>query len=62
MAIGSGVQTYRYWRMKMIVDVRSPVSGYIMINGYTIYVEVSEATDNKPHIRYWGKGEEDDGS
>ena len=47
----------------MIVDVRSPVSGYIMINGYTIYVEVSEATDNKPHIRYWGKKEEeDDGS
>ena len=48
----------------MIVDVRSPVSGYIMINGYTIYVEVSEATENKPKIAYWGKGkgEEDDGS
>ena len=21
-----------------------------------------EARENKPHIRYWGKGEEDDGS
>ena len=48
----------------MIVDVRSPVSGYIMIGGYTIYIEVSQATDDKPHIRYLGKGkgEEDDGS
>ena len=47
----------------MIVDVRSPVSGYIMIGGYTIYIEVSQATDDKPYIRYWGKKEEeDDGS
>ena len=45
----------------MIVDVRSPVSAYIELNGFTIYVEVSEATDNKPHIRYWGKKEEEDG-
>jgi len=44
----------------MIVDIRSPVSGYIMINGYTIYVEVSEATENKPHISYWE--DKDDGS
>ena len=37
----------------MVVDVRSPVSAYIELNGFTIYVEVSEATENKPHISYW---------
>ncbi len=46
----------------MTVDVRSPVSAYIELNGFTIYVEVSEATENKPQIHYWKKGEEDDGS
>jgi len=44
----------------MIVDVRSPVSAYIKLNGFTIYVEVSEATENKPQISYWE--DEDDGS
>lgn len=39
----------------MIVDVRSPVSGYITINGFTVYIEVSEATENKPYISYWHK-------
>ncbi len=43
----------------MIVDVRSPVSAYIELNGFTIYVEVSEATENKPNIIYWEKGEKD---
>ncbi len=37
----------------MIVDVRSPVSVYIKLNGFTIYIEVSEATENKPKIDYW---------
>ena len=40
-------------RGSMLVDVRSPVSCYIMIGGYTIYIEVSQATDDKPHISYW---------
>ena len=44
----------------MIVDVRSPVSAYIELNGFTIYIEVSEATENKPYISYWE--DEDDGS
>tara|TARA_R100001463_G_scaffold34808_2_gene76278 strand:- start:420 stop:554 length:135 start_codon:yes stop_codon:yes gene_type:complete len=44
----------------MIVDVRSPVSAYIELNGFTIYVEVSEATENKPYISYWEKEEKDD--
>ena len=43
----------------MIVDVRSPVSGYITINGFTVYIEVSEATDNKPYISYWHKDDKD---
>ena len=42
----------------MIVDVRSPVSSYITINGFTIYIEVSEATENKPCINYWKDGEQ----
>ncbi len=44
----------------MIVDVRSPVSGYIKVNGFTIYIELSEATENKPYISYWKDGEQDD--
>ena len=47
-------------RFTMIVDVRSPVSGYITINGFTVYIEVSEATENKPYISYWKDGEQDD--
>ena len=43
----------------MIVDVRSPVSAYIELNGFTIYVEVSEDTENKPHISYWEKLEDE---
>ena len=39
----------------MIVDVQSPVSGYITINGFTVYIEVSKATENKPYISYWHK-------
>lgn len=38
---------------QMIIDVRSPVSAYIKINGYTIYLEVSSATDNIPYTSYW---------
>ena len=37
----------------MIIDVRSPVSAYVKINGYTIYLEVSAATDNVPYTSYW---------
>lgn len=37
----------------MIIDVRSPVSAYVKINGYTIYLEVSNATDNIPYTSYW---------
>jgi hypothetical protein len=43
----------------MIVDVKSPVSAYIELNGFTIYVEVSEATENKPYISYWEKKEDE---
>ena len=37
----------------MIIDVRSPVSAYVKINGYTIYLEVSAATDNVPYVSHW---------
>ncbi len=38
---------------QMIIDIRSPVSAYVKINGYTIYIEVSSATDNIPYTSYW---------
>ncbi len=28
-------------------------SCYVEINGYTVYIEVSEATDNAPLVDYW---------
>ena len=30
-------------------------SCYVEINGYTIYIEVSEATDNVPLVNYWAE-------
>jgi len=28
-------------------------SCYVQINGYTVYIEVSSATDNVPLVNYW---------
>ena len=28
-------------------------SCYVQIGGYTVYIEVSEATDNAPLVNYW---------
>ena len=28
-------------------------SCYVEINGYTVYIEVSSATDNVPLVNYW---------
>ena len=28
-------------------------SCYVEINGYTVYIEVSGATDNVPYVSYW---------
>ena len=33
----------------MIVDVRSPVSAYLELNGFTIYVEVSDYRKQTVH-------------
>lgn len=30
-------------------------SCYVQINGFTIYIEVSEATDNAPLVNYWAE-------
>lgn len=32
---------------------KADVSCYVEINGYTIYLEVSGATDNVPLVNYW---------
>ena len=47
-------------RQLMDIDIRSDHSGYIMIGDYTIYIEVSEATENKPKIAYWKDDWDDD--
>ena len=28
-------------------------SCYVEINGYTVYIEVTDATDGVPHVSYW---------
>lgn len=45
---------------KMVVDIRSPESCYITIGRHKVYLEISEATENKPHVSYWKIGWEDD--
>lgn len=44
----------------MIIDVRTPVSAYVKINGYTVYIEVSSATDNIPYTSYWLDSDQSD--
>tara|TARA_X000001382_G_C3035724_1_gene136207 strand:- start:128 stop:307 length:180 start_codon:yes stop_codon:yes gene_type:complete len=40
---------------KPTIDVRSDVSCYVKIGDYTLYLEVSSATENKPYVSYWHK-------
>ena len=40
---------------KPTIDVRSDVSCYVKIGDYTLYLEVSSETDNKPFVSYWHK-------
>jgi hypothetical protein len=40
----------------MRVDRRTDESVYVEINGWVIYLEVSEATGNKPYVSKWKKG------
>ncbi len=46
----------------MRVDRRTDESVYVEINGWVIYLEVSEATGNKPYVSKWKKGYVDETS
>ena len=39
----------------MKIDKRTDESLYVEINGWVIYLEVSEATENKPYVSRWKK-------
>jgi len=43
-----------------ILDVRGKDSCYVTIGDYTFYLELSEATSNRPYISYWKEDWEDD--
>ena len=45
---------------KMIVDIRSAESCYITIGKHKVYLEISRATEDKPHVSYWKEDWEDD--
>ena len=59
------VQSVRRRKMKseklnIEVSLSSEHSCYVSVKDYTIYVEVSQATNDKPYISFWKKGWEDD--
>jgi len=39
----------------MKIDKRTDESVYVEINGWVIYLEVSQATENKPYVSRWKK-------
>ena len=45
---------------KMVVDIRSAESCYITIGKHKVYLEISRATEDKPHVSYWKEDWEDD--
>ena len=40
---------------KPTIDIKSDFSCYVEIEKFTIYLEVSSATENKPSVSYWHK-------
>ena len=40
---------------KPTIDIKSDFSCYVEIEKFTIYLEVSPATENKPYVSYWHK-------
>ena len=40
---------------KPTIDIKSDFSCYVEIEKFTIYLEVSPATENKPYVSYWRK-------
>ena len=49
-------------KLNIEMSISSEHSCYVSVKDYAIYVEVSEATNDKPYISFWTKGWEDDRS
>ena len=47
-------------KLNIEVSLSSEHSCYVSVKYYTIYVEVSQATNDKPYISFWKKGWDDD--
>ena len=47
-------------KLNIEVALSSENSCYVSVKDYTIYVEVSKATNDKPYISFWKKGWQDD--
>ena len=47
-------------KLNIEVSISSEHSCYVSVKDYTIYVEVSQATNDKPYISFWKKGWDDD--
>ena len=47
-------------KLNIEVTLSSDNSCYLGIKDYIIYVEVSQATENKPLVSFWKKGLNDD--
>ena len=47
-------------KLNIEVPLCSASSCYLGIKEYFIYVEVSQATNDKPYISFWKKGWQDD--
>ena len=47
-------------KLNIEVSLSSENSCYVSVKDYTIYVEVSKATNDKPYISFWKKGWKDD--
>ena len=44
----------------MEIEICSDHSGYVRIGDHKIYIEVSDATDNRLYLSYWKEGWDDD--
>ena len=44
----------------MDIDIRSEHSGYVTIGDHKIYIEVSDATEDRLLITYWKEDWDDD--
>ena len=49
-------------KLNIEMSISSEHSCYVSVKDYIIYVEVSQATEDKPLVSFWKKGWKDDRS